>query len=158
MKLLVLARGSQVSSVQADWIASLPEFKMRTFKMYAGELEASYLMLSIPLDEAIGLRKEGLREESLRHVLIIPGLVAHFMKHLDGMLHAMHQHVKKHGVKPSVAPLDPTNFLGRDGNKGARRMRSVVAARGRYQLLRGLVATFKFYATVQNGPFASSAN
>jgi hypothetical protein len=116
-----MARGGQGRSVQADWIGSLPELKMRTFKRYAGELEASYLMVSIPLDQAIGLRKEGLREESLRHILIIPGLVAHSMKHLDGVLHAMHQHTKKHGVKPSVAPLNPTNFLGRDGSKGARR-------------------------------------
>lgn len=107
--------------MQADWISSLPEPKMQTFKMYSGELEASYLMLSIPLDEAIGLRKEGLREESLSHVLIIPGLVTHFTKHLDGMLRGMQLHAKSHRVKPSVAPLNPANFLGRDGSKGARR-------------------------------------
>lgn len=121
MKPLSIAHWSPGSSVQADWIGSLPEAKMRTFKIYAGELEASYVMLSIPLDEAIGFRKEGSREESLKHVLLIPGLVAHFMKHLDGVLHAMQQHAKNHRVKPSVAPLNPANFLGRGGRKGARR-------------------------------------
>jgi hypothetical protein len=116
-----MARRGLENPVQADWIGSLPEPKMQTFKRYARELEASYFMLSIPLDDAIGFRKEGLREESLRHVLLIPGLVAHFMNHLDGMLRAMHQHAKNHGVRPSVAPLNPANFLGRGGSKGARR-------------------------------------
>jgi hypothetical protein len=94
---------------------------MRTFKIHVRELEASYLMFSIPLDEAIGFRKVGLREESLKHVLIIPGLVGHFTKHLDGMLRAMQQHAKKHGAKPSVVPVNPANFLSREGSKGARR-------------------------------------
>jgi hypothetical protein len=121
LKLHFIARKNQRNSVHADWIGSLPEAKMRTFKMYVRELEASYLMLSIPLDEAIGFRKVGLREESLKHILIIPGLVGQFTKHLDGMLRAMQRHVKKHGVKPSVAPLNPANFLSREGSKGARR-------------------------------------
>jgi hypothetical protein len=121
VKLHFVARKSQGNSVHADWIGSLPEAKMRTFKRYVRELESSYLMLSIPLDEAIGFRKVGLREDSLKHILIIPGLVAHFTKHLEGMLRAMQQHTKKHGVKPSVAPLNPANFLGREGIKGARR-------------------------------------
>jgi hypothetical protein len=137
LELLFITRRSQGDSVQADWIGSLPEFKMRTFKMYARELEASYLMLSIPLDEAIGFRKEGLREESLRHVLIIPALAAHFTRHLEGILRAMQLHAKNHRVKPSVVPLNPANFLGRDGSKGARRSQllSVVLFSRRAQFL-----------------------
>ena len=136
MKLVFIARKSRANSVQADWIGSLPELKMQAFRSYARDLESLYLMLSAPLDEAIGSRKRGLREESIKHVLIVPGLVTHFMKHLDGILRAMQQHAKNRRTEPSVAPLNPANFLSPDGIKGARRSqlisRVLISKRTRY--------------------------
>jgi hypothetical protein len=104
-----------------DWTSSLPEPKRQAFKRYVRELDSSYLMLSITLDEAIGSRKEGLQRESLEHLLILPELAAYFANHLDGILRAMQQHVRIHGAEPNVAPLDPANFLSPDGIQSARR-------------------------------------
>lgn len=125
MKPLFFERNNQASAVRMDWTSSLPERKMQAFKRYVRELDSSYLMLSITLDEAIGSRKEGLQRESLEHLLIIPELVGYFTKQLDGILRAMQQHVRIHGAEPNVAPLDPANFLSPDGIKRARRSQLV---------------------------------
>lgn len=47
-------------TVRDDWRAWLPESKARLNEACSRELETLYTMLSISLDEAIGLKKRGL--------------------------------------------------------------------------------------------------
>src|SRR5262249_15376253 len=46
-------------SVQQDWRSLLPEAKSYFFHTHANELENAYLILSVPLDEAIDFRQRG---------------------------------------------------------------------------------------------------
>ena len=136
-----------------DWTSSLPEPKRQAFKRYVRELNSSYLMLSITLDEAIGSRKEGLQRESLEHLLILPELAAYFANHLDGILRAMQQHVRIHGAEPNVAPLDPANFLSPDGIQSARRsqLASLVLVTKRRQAIEKIRALRLLMRQIETG-------
>ncbi len=61
-------------SVKDDWRAWLPEAKVLVFNRQVHQLEASYMMLSVSLDEAIKLRQMGQRGKSLQAVGITSGL------------------------------------------------------------------------------------
>jgi hypothetical protein len=109
------------SSVQADWFGSLPEAKMHAFRVYAEEFETQYLMLSISLNEAIGLRNHGSHSQSYRLVVITPPLCERLTNSLAGMLCSLGEHVTRYGIAPSVAPLDAANFRGHRGQRSARK-------------------------------------
>src|SRR6267378_3824450 len=59
------ARGK---SVKDDWRAWLPEAKAVVFNQQVHQLESSYVMLSVSLDEAIELRQMGQPGKSLQAV------------------------------------------------------------------------------------------
>src|SRR5258708_39950573 len=110
-------------SVKDDWRAWLPEAKVLVFNRQVHQLEASYLMLSVSLDEAIELRQMGQRGKSLQAVGITSGLCRMLTQTLVGLLRAVSQHAKHYGTIPNAAPLDPPNFQGQRRQPSAR-MRS----------------------------------
>jgi hypothetical protein len=112
-----LARGK---SVKDDWRAWLPEAKARVFDKQVRELEASYVMLSVSLDEAIELRQLGQPGKSLQAVGITSGLCKLLTQMLAGLLRALSEHAKHYGTIPNAAPLDPSNFQGSRGQRSAR--------------------------------------
>ena len=111
------ARGK---SVKDDWRAWLPEAKALVFKRQVHQLESSYVMLSVSLDEAIELRQLGQPGKSLQAVGITSGLCGLLTHTLAGLLRALSEHAKHYGTIPNAAPLDPANFQGQKGQRSAR--------------------------------------
>jgi hypothetical protein len=105
--------------VQADWFGWLPDAKCQTFNVYAEECEACYMMLSVSLDEAIGLRDSGSLAKSFQVISVIPALCGRLASLLQGMLRSLEEHTKRYRVRPSVAPLNPADFQGPRGKRSA---------------------------------------
>jgi hypothetical protein len=113
----LLARGT---SVKDDWRAWLPEVKDCVFRAYAQQLEASYLMLSVSLNEAIELRQAGNLAKSSQVVYVTADLCPRLTDSLAAVLRALGDHAKHYGTMPNTAPLDPANFQGSRGQRSAR--------------------------------------
>jgi hypothetical protein len=77
-------------------------------------------MFSISLNEAIGLRQDGLLVKALQTIGISPGLCRLLTQPLSGLLRALSEHAKHYGTMPNAAPLDPANFRGAKGQRSAR--------------------------------------
>jgi hypothetical protein len=107
-------------SVKDDWRAWLPEAKAVVFNEQVHQLESSYVMLSVSLDEAIELRQMGQPRKSLQAIGITSGLCRLLTKMLAGLLRALSEHAKHYGTVPNAAPLDPANFQGQRGQRSAR--------------------------------------
>jgi hypothetical protein len=106
-------------SVQSDWCGWLPEAKMQAFKVYSGEFETCYIMLSVSLNEALDLRRAGELRKSFQIVDVIPALCSRLTERLQGLLCSLDEHAKHYGVVPSVEPLDAANFRGAHGQRTA---------------------------------------
>ena len=107
-------------SVKDDWRAWLPEAKAQVFDKQVHQLESSYVMLSVPLDEAITLRQLGHSGKSLQALGITSGLCKLLTQTLAGLLRAVSEHARHYGTIPNAAPLDPANFQGQKGQRSAR--------------------------------------
>ena len=93
-------------SVKDDWRAWLPQEKSQVFHKQVHELECSYAMLSVSLDEAIELRQLGHTGKSCQAVGITSGLCKLLTRELTGLLRALAEHAKHYGTIPNAAPLD----------------------------------------------------
>jgi hypothetical protein len=107
-------------TVKDDWRAWLPEAKASVFNQQVHQLESSYVMLSVSLDEAIELRQMRQPDKSLQAVGITSGLCRLLTQMLSGLLRALSEHAKHYGTVPNAAPLDPANFQGQRGQRCAR--------------------------------------
>ena len=108
-------------SVQRDWIGWLPECKQDAFDQHARELEARYLMLSVALDEAIGLYNHGSDLKAIRNISLVSALCERLTRYLESTLSSLEAHVKCDAVIPSVTSLDPVNFMRRHDKYLARK-------------------------------------
>jgi hypothetical protein len=100
------------SDVQLDWFSDLVEVKNQAFQKRVRELETSYLMFSVSLNEAIGLHKDGFVKKSLEVVEVSAQLCQRLSRLLENLLRGVSAYSAEHGTDPSVAPLVLTNFLG----------------------------------------------
>jgi hypothetical protein len=98
----------------------LPQDQEKVFRIHVQELESSYTMLSVSLNEALELRHKQRTGQSLQAVrsssevcLLLTGL-------LGGLLRALYEHAKHYGTVPNAAPLDAANFQGQKSQKSAR--------------------------------------
>jgi hypothetical protein len=107
-------------TVKDDWRAWLPEAKAWVFNQQVHQLESSYVMLSVSLDEAIELRQMRQPDKSLQAVGITSGLCRLLTQMLSGLLRALSEHAKHYGTVPNAAPLNPANFQGQRGQRSAR--------------------------------------
>jgi hypothetical protein len=107
-------------SVKDDWRAWLPEAKAQVFDKQVHQLESSYVMLSVSLDEAIALRHVGHPGKSLQALGITSGLCKLLTQTLAGLLRAVSEHARHYGTIPNAAPLDPANFQGQRVQRSAR--------------------------------------
>jgi hypothetical protein len=112
-----LPRGA---SVERDWRAWLPVEQEKIFRGHVRELESSYTMLSISLNEALELRQGQLTGQSLQAVRFSSELCLLLMGPLGGLLRSLYEHAKHYGTVPNAAPLDPANFRGEKSQKSAR--------------------------------------
>src|SRR5215472_5732024 len=106
------ARGPsrRYESVRHDWRAILPETKAAFFEDHSRELENTYLMLSISLDEAIAFRRSGQSAKAFQAIGVAPELSSLLACRLSAVLHSMRQQARHFGVVPNLAPLDIANF------------------------------------------------
>src|SRR5271168_3152531 len=100
------------ASVQLDWYGWLPDAKLQAFRVYSRDFETCYIMLSVSLDEAIGLRQSGSLKKSFQVVDVTPALCLRLSDRLQGLLSSLNDHAKHYGIVPSVEPLDAANFKG----------------------------------------------
>lgn len=110
------ARGT---SVKDDWRAWLSEEKDQVFRSHVRQLEISYNMFSVSLDEALALRQGGRLEKASLAVCVTPDLCNRFAHPLGALLWSLGEHAKHYGTVPNAAPLDPSNFQGTRGQRAA---------------------------------------
>jgi hypothetical protein len=107
-------------SVKDDWRAWLPEEKEQVFRSYVKQLEVSYSMLSVSLNEAIELRLNGRLGLAREALWVTPQLSERLAQPLVALLWTLGEHAKHYGTVPNATPLDPANFLGARGQRVAR--------------------------------------
>ena len=100
----------RVGSVSQDWRAPLSEQKSRTYLDTLRDLETSYAMFSVNLDETIGLRRQGRFGKAHQALSVTPTLCKRMAVTLLALLRAMLDHAKHFRVVPNLSPLDPDNF------------------------------------------------
>ena len=106
-------------TVKDDWRAWLSEEKDVVFRSHVRQLEISYNMLSVSLDEALALRQGGRLAKASLAVCVTPDLCNRFAHPLVALLWSLSEHAKHHGTVPNAAPLDPSNFQGIRGQRAA---------------------------------------
>jgi hypothetical protein len=95
-----------------DWIAVLPHDKLRVFDEAMRQLEAAYAMLSIALDEAFTLRREGRLILARQHTAISSELMALLAGALVPALNAIDEQARHLSALPAVEPLNLLFFRG----------------------------------------------
>ncbi|HEY2544513.1 MAG TPA: hypothetical protein VGI46_00460 [Candidatus Acidoferrum sp.] len=106
-------------TVKDDWRAWLSEEKDLVFRSRVRQLEISYNMLSVSLDEALALRQGGRFAKASLAVCVTPDLCSRFAHPLVALLWSLSEHAKHYGTVPNAAPLDPSNFQGARGQRAA---------------------------------------
>ena len=100
----------RAGSVSQDWRSPLPAQKSGAYLDALRELETSYAMFSVNLDEAIGLRRNGRFVKAHQVLSVTPALCKRLADPLLILLRAMLIHAKHFRIVPNLSPLDPENF------------------------------------------------
>jgi hypothetical protein len=98
----------------------MTEDKAQAFYNHVRQLESSYAMFSVSLNESMELRQQGILGKAAQNMEISSGLCGHLTRPLTCLLRALGEHAKHYGTMPSAAPLDPANFMGPKGQRSAR--------------------------------------
>jgi len=83
-------------------------------------LETSYAMFSVNLDEALGLRRDGLVAKAQQALSVSSALCQRLTAPLNSLLHSMLLHARHFGTAPHLASLDPQNFQNSRSQRVAR--------------------------------------
>src|SRR5262249_9646696 len=97
-------------SVCDDWCAWLPSEKLQVYESLTQNLEASYTMFSVSLNEALELRGSGYMAKACKALFVAPGLCSRLVEPLAALLRTLAEHAKHYGIVPNTAPLDPANY------------------------------------------------
>jgi hypothetical protein len=77
-------------------------------------------MLSVALDEALALRREGRLTKCCQAVTVTPSLCARLTEPLATLIRVLSEHSKHYGTVPNAAPLDAHNFQTIKAQRSAR--------------------------------------
>jgi hypothetical protein len=110
---------TQYSSVSQDWRMPLKGDKSHLYFTYIQQLETSYSIFSVNLDEAFGMRRTGRTAKSYLVLSVSSSLCQRLAHPLLILLRAMLDHAKHFGVAPNLAPLDAQNFQSARGQRVA---------------------------------------
>ncbi len=108
-------------SVREDWLAWMPAEKDRIFDASVADLEASYSMLSVTLDEAFALSAQGALRQARDQAAVSATLFDRLAAQLAAAQRAMAEHARHFGTLPNVAPLKPAFFRGETAQHFARK-------------------------------------
>ncbi|HVO58990.1 MAG TPA: hypothetical protein VMT51_14960 [Dongiaceae bacterium] len=114
------APSRRYDSVQQDWRGILPTEKAEVFANQTRELENAYLMLSVSLNEAMGLRRHGSSEIARQEMKVVGELCKRLSLRLSALLHCMTRFARVLVTLPNVAPFEVSNFQSEHGQWSAR--------------------------------------
>jgi len=107
-------------SVKEAWHAWLPREKDQAYNEFVRQLDSSYYMFSVALNEALEHRRQGHLSKSYLAVCVTPDLATRLAGNLCAVLRALAGHAKHYGTVPVTLPLDAENFLGAREQRTAR--------------------------------------
>jgi hypothetical protein len=146
-----LTRAQRGSSVQEDWLAWLPEEKDLLFGSTRKELEVSYLILSVTLDDAFTLCQKGTLVPARQQAMVFADLFDRLAGRLHGVLRALNLHGRRFGTAPYVAPLCADFFRSERAQQVARgnNLRSLVSLHDRKRFFDKIRALGEVIAELQ---------
>lgn len=107
-------------TVRDDWCSYLPQRKAAMFRAHEFELESSYAMWSVALNEAFEFHNCGRIAKSWQALVITPALCLRLVSTILCTLSGMEEHAKHYGTLPKAAPLDASHFRGSRGYRSAK--------------------------------------
>ena len=131
-----------VLGVQEDWLAWLPEDKDELFVATADELEISYVILSVALNDAFTLCRQGKLAPAREEAAIFADLFDRLSKRLRGVLRPLDEHSRRLTTMPNVVPLQAEFFRSEQAQQVARsnQLAFMVVFRARTRFVRKLDA------------------
>ena len=97
-------------SVSREWRIPLSRDKSQVYLEAVHQLETSYCMFSINLDEALGMRRAGRLGTAHQLLGVAAALCQNLVAPLLGLIRAMQVHSRHFGTTPNLAPLNPEHF------------------------------------------------
>ena len=97
-------------SVELDWFGELGEAQLTLFSATSGELEASFGMLGVTLNEAITLYRAGSLALAFEESNLVSGLCRRFCQSLGNVLRSLGEHSQAYKTSPSVAALESADY------------------------------------------------
>jgi hypothetical protein len=113
------------NSVRQDWRSILPYAKGSLFLEHTDKLENAYIMMSVPLNEAISLHRNGDALKACQEIGVVGELCSRLALRMNAVLHAMRQHGRHFGVVPNLSLLESANFQSERGQRAARHSKLV---------------------------------
>jgi hypothetical protein len=107
-------------TVLQDWRAKLSGDKAELYSSVQRELETSYSVFSVVLDEALAMRRQGRLGVARDHLGVSAELCQRFANCLEGMLDSLGRHARHFALSPAFAPLNLEDFLGEKARHRAR--------------------------------------
>ena len=105
-------RPTGVGTVQQDWLAPLPAGSHRLYGAALDDLEASYIVQSLTLNEVFNSWAAGRVMNAREYATVFAELLDRLAERLQGVLWAMEEHGRHYGTLPNVEPLAAENFRG----------------------------------------------
>jgi hypothetical protein len=141
----------RTASVHEDWVAWLPEEKDRLFDAILSELEISYGILSVSLDDAFTLCHLGKLSPAREQARMFAELFERMAGRLRGTLRSLYEHSRQFGTFPNTAPLRPLFFRSERAQQVARsnNLLALVRFRARTRFFRKLGALEEIVAGLQ---------
>jgi len=97
-------------SVREEWLSGLPEDKQRAFQGVVTQIEASYAMFSIAVNESFTLRRSGLLIRAREQVGTTASVMHRFTDQLSHLIETLVEQARQSSHWPRVAPLNPAFF------------------------------------------------
>ncbi len=111
---------SRSTTVQQDWLAWLPEAKESLFQAVFDDLEVSYTILSVALDDAFTLCNQGRFALAREQAVMFSGLFDRLAGRLRGTLRTLDEHGRQFGTTAMVVPLQVDLFRNDQAQTVAR--------------------------------------
>jgi hypothetical protein len=107
-------------TVGEDWLAWIPNEMGQLFEAARKELETSNYILSMTIDDALQLCKEGRRDTACDRILVFTGLFDRLAARVGHVIRTIREHGEHFGTLPNVEPLSAANFRGATAQKVSR--------------------------------------
>ena len=107
-------------SVSLDWRTPLSSEKNLSYGCILHRVHICYGMLSVNLNEALGVRRIGRHDIACQVLTLAPALCDKLTASLRSLIRAMFLHARHFGTAPNIAALDPENFQNSRSQKVAR--------------------------------------